>query len=195
MIARWGYLFGGLLLFAGLVISPLFCCGVFVAPIATLGDAEQFAVPGTHRFSTTEPGNWAVYTEVSGIFNGAKHEGDEELPDGMVITVTDLQTNQDIPALADEEFEYFLGDTYRIYIVDFDVPAAGWYEVSVTGFDEARVFTVEEEYEPSLSTIVTLLVLSLALGAGGVVMMIVTKILRGRPDEPREYWVSHVPPR
>jgi hypothetical protein len=177
---------GVALLAAGVVIGPGGATLVILHLVLAAGSGHQFAVPGEFVLAIEEPGEFVIFHEWSGVFQGRTVHASPGLPHGAEIVVTAEATGEEIPARAYTGMSSSSGVTKRESLVAFEAAHAGEYRIAVRGDFEGRVFYVAPALLDALLTAIlgatVLGILGCGLIVAGLVIVVVALVRRARPE-------------
>jgi hypothetical protein len=142
---------------------------------------QQFQVPGAQDLKVGKPGTYVIWYDYATFYEGRSYQLGDELPNGLVIRVTEKASGQAIPVEQDLGSRETVGELRRRSIAVFKAPRTGSYSIEVSGSFEPRVFRVRRSVTVRIILASAVLALANLVGwFGGLSIAIVTFLARRR---------------
>ena len=176
--SRVWYVIGAALMMGAAIGAPVYLIWTLVS---LMSSGEQFRAPGVNRFHLNKPGKYILWHDYRTVFDGRRYSVEQELPDGVVFTVTNDETHESVHIEASGGAHEQSGSSERADVCSFRIDAPGWFVVKIQGLPSLRIFTLRR---PLLAPVLLTLAVSTTAGlfgfAAGVAMIVVTAVKRSR---------------
>lgn len=108
------------------------------------GWSTSFQGPGSVEIEIPGAGDYRLWHESKTLIEGRLHVVDDELPAGTVIEFTNARGATTPLQAIGGSMSQEIGNTRRVAVGWVEIPAAGSYTVTATGFAEPRKFRLSE---------------------------------------------------
>jgi len=152
--------------------------------LSVIGEAQQFLAPGKHVFDVERPGKHLVWNDYRTIFRGRTYDLPEELPDGLLIRVTETPSGKPLEVSSSRGASSKTAEAERVSIASFEAAVPGRYEIVVEGGFEPRVFSVGPNILPQLFMTIGGVIGAVLLGITAAVALCVWTYFRRNPGVP-----------
>jgi hypothetical protein len=136
-------------------------------------DSELFMAPGTVTVPAGRAGRYYLWNEFHAMIDGRVFQRPEQLPDGVRIDVTNVETGRAVPLTGRTSISVTGGDHSRrsIGYLDLDAPAS--LHISVEGLDEQWVLRFSRSRFKELAGLILAgALLAMALAVGGIALIV-----------------------
>jgi hypothetical protein len=127
--------------------------------------------PGTTSVTITNTGDYTIWNQTSGIFNGEFKTFPDTLPSGMVIKVLKQTDGTQVPIRSAMNSTVTINGTCRVSVAKLNFPAPGQYLVDISGLAEPRAMYLDQP------KILHTILLFVTAGMTGFVFIVVAVIL------------------
>ena len=157
--------------------------GLLIWQIIDLPEGRTFLVPSTQTFTIDRPGKYMLWHDYKITFQGKVYNKPKDLPDQTTIVLENKQTGEKAPMTESWASAVISGGHEKTSVQSYRIEQVGTYVLSVTGFDDERVFSFQRSYVKGLiGAILACIVLILIgwLGAPAIILLILVARSRNR---------------
>jgi len=104
----------------------------------------SFQGPGSVQVEIPEAGDYRLWHESRTTIDGRVHVVDDDLPSGASIEISDRQGQVHSLRPLRGSMSQEVGTTRRVGLGHVEIPEAGTYSVTISGFEEPRSFRISE---------------------------------------------------
>lgn len=142
------------------------------------GGAELSA-PGESTVDVHKAGGFKFWNKVTTVQDGKLEDHPHEVPSGTVITIRRLRDGETVPWVESIGMRMTTNGDSRVSFGSVSFTEPGRYQVTVSGFEERRVFYLAESREPSEVFLgFAGFILAIGLGVVGVLWALITLVLK-----------------
>jgi hypothetical protein len=146
--------------------------GVVVWQILNLPGSETFLVPSQQTFHLEEPGTYRLWNDHMTTFHGKVYNKSETLPDQALMELT--RDGELLEMHASIGWKTTSGSHAKTSIGRYEINEPGIYTLTVTGFDEERIFSFGRSgVKAVLLSVLACIVLCLAGCLGSLIIIII----------------------
>ncbi|MDX1683072.1 MAG: hypothetical protein R3336_08130 [Phycisphaeraceae bacterium] len=182
----------------GMLLLALAVPALVIVPMFMGGSRQPFLGPGTHTFAVDEPQTWSIRHVYETTFNGKRYAHPQDLPADFDFEVVPAGGGQPLTLTEDTSLQVSSSGQKWTRVATFEPPAAGDYELRVTGTSSDRVLTVGPLFLSGLGAAISSAFGAVAsgcfMGVVGLVMLIAGGVIVAREPAPVAESTASAPP-